>query len=88
VHTTLHRDFTLLLSLCYSDCAFTIQEFIETLECIIPLVYHLDSIMMENLLGVLCLIDRTLVEVEWQVPLMRFRALYTLVHEWKVWESE
>jgi hypothetical protein len=29
------------------DCAFTFQEFIETLECIIPLVYHLDSIVVD-----------------------------------------
>jgi hypothetical protein len=47
MHTKPHRDFTLELSLCYSDCAFTFQVFIETLECIIPLVYHLYSIMLE-----------------------------------------
>jgi hypothetical protein len=33
---------------------------------------------------VLCLAARTLVEVEWQVPLMRFRDFYTLVNEWNV----
>jgi hypothetical protein len=46
----------------------------ETLECIIPFVYHLAPIIVENLLVVLCLVDRTLVEVEWQTPLARFRA--------------
>jgi hypothetical protein len=53
------------------------------------LVYHLDPIVMENPLVVLCLADRTSVEVEWQVPLMRFRAFYTLVRDWNVenWNS-
>jgi hypothetical protein len=53
------------------------------------LVYHLDPIIMENPLVVLCLADRTSVEVEWQVPLMRFRAFYTLVRDWNVenWNS-
>jgi hypothetical protein len=46
----------------------------EILECIIPFVYHLAPIVMENLLVVLCLVDRTLVEVEWQTPLVIFRA--------------
>jgi hypothetical protein len=46
----------------------------ETLECIIPFVYHLAPIIVENLLVVLCLVDRTPVEVEWQTPLARFRA--------------
>jgi hypothetical protein len=32
----------------------------------------------------LCLVDRTLVEVGWQVPLVRFMAFYTLVHEGNV----
>jgi hypothetical protein len=36
-----------------------------------PFVYHLDHIVVENLLVVLCLADRTPVEVEWQVPLVR-----------------
>jgi hypothetical protein len=36
-------------------------------------VYHLDPIVVENLFVVLCLVDRTLVEVEWQTPLVRFR---------------
>jgi hypothetical protein len=36
----------------------------ETLECSIPFLYHLDHIMVENLLVMLCLVDRTLVEVE------------------------
>jgi hypothetical protein len=26
-------------------------------------------------------VDRTMIEVEWQVPLMRLQAFYTLVHE-------
>jgi hypothetical protein len=34
-----------------------------------------------NPLVVLCLVDRTMVQVEWQVPLVRFRAFYTLVNE-------
>jgi hypothetical protein len=54
-------------------------ELIETLECIVPFVYHLDHIMVENPLVMLCLADRTSVEVKWQVPLMRLRAFYTLV---------
>jgi hypothetical protein len=33
---------------------------------------------------VLCLADRTPVEVEWQVLLMRFRVFYILVNEWNV----
>jgi hypothetical protein len=37
-------------------------------------VYHLDPIVVENPLVILCLVDRTPVEVEWQTPLMRFRA--------------
>jgi hypothetical protein len=52
-------------------CAFMLQELNETLECIVPLV-------------VLCLADRTSVEVEWQFPLTRFRAFYTLVRGWNV----
>jgi hypothetical protein len=42
-----------------------LQELNETLECIIPFLYHLDPIVMENPLVVLCLADRTLVEIEW-----------------------
>jgi hypothetical protein len=42
-------------------------------------VHHLDPIVVEDLLVVLCLADRTLIEVEWQVPLVRIRAFYTLV---------
>jgi hypothetical protein len=45
------------------------------------LLYHLDPIVMENPLAVLCLVDRTMIEVEWQVPLTRLQAFYTLVHE-------
>jgi hypothetical protein len=37
-------------------------------------VYHLDLIVVENPLVMICLVDRTPVEVEWQTPLMRFRA--------------
>jgi hypothetical protein len=36
--------------------------------------------MVENPLVVLCLADITLVEVVWQVQLVRFRAFYTMVH--------
>jgi hypothetical protein len=61
-----------------------LYELNETLECIIPFLYHLDPIMVENTLVVLCLADRTLVEIEWQVPLVRFRAFYTLVLDWNV----
>jgi hypothetical protein len=49
-------------------------ELNETLEFIIPFIYHLHPIVVENPLEVICLVDRTLVEVEWRVPLMRFRA--------------
>jgi hypothetical protein len=34
-----------------------------------PFVSHLDPIVVENSLVVLCLVDRTPVEVEWQFPL-------------------
>jgi hypothetical protein len=37
-------------------------------------IYHLDPIMVENLLVVLFLVDRIPVEVKWQTPLTRFRA--------------
>jgi hypothetical protein len=47
-------------------------------------VHHLDPIMVEDPLVVLCLEDRTPVEVEWQVLLVKFRAFYTLVREWNV----
>jgi hypothetical protein len=33
---------------------------------------------------VLCLVNRTLIEVECQVPHARFRAFYTLVRVWQV----
>jgi hypothetical protein len=56
----------------------------ETLECIIPFLYHLDPIVVENPLVVLCLVDRTFVKVECWVPLMRFRAFYTLVRDWNI----
>jgi hypothetical protein len=55
-----------------------LYELNETLECIIPFVYHLVPIVVENPLVVLCLADRTLVQVDWQVPLARFRDFYTL----------
>jgi hypothetical protein len=48
-------------------------ELNETLECIIPVVYHLAPIVVENLLVVLCLVDRAPVEVGWLTPLARFR---------------
>jgi hypothetical protein len=51
-----------------------LQELNETLECIIPFVYHLDPIVVENPLVMLCFMNRTPVEVEWQTPLSRFRA--------------
>jgi hypothetical protein len=53
----------------------------ETLECIIPFVYNPDPIVVENPLVMLCLVDRTPVEVEWQTPLVRFRTFYTLVRD-------
>jgi hypothetical protein len=55
-------------------CAFRLYELNETLECIISFVYPLDPIIVENLLAMLCLVDRISVEVEWQTPLARFRA--------------
>jgi hypothetical protein len=45
-------------------------------------VHHLYPIVVEDPLLALCLADRTSVEVKWQDPLTRFRAFYTLVHEW------
>jgi hypothetical protein len=44
-----------------------------------PLYYHLDPVVVESLLVVLRLTDRTPVEVDWQVPLARFRTFYTPV---------
>jgi hypothetical protein len=44
----------------------------------------LDPIMVENPLVVLCLAEKTLVEVEWQVQLMRLGLFISLVHEWNV----
>jgi hypothetical protein len=48
------------------------------------LLYHIGPIMVENPLVMLYLVDRTPVEVEWQTPLVRFRAFYTLVQDWNV----
>jgi hypothetical protein len=45
--------------------------------CISPLSY-----VVENPLVILSLADRTPVEVEWQTPLTRFMAFYTLVRDW------
>jgi hypothetical protein len=56
-----------------------LYELNKSLECIIPLVYHLDPIVVENLLVVLCLVDRTPIEVERQIPHTRFRAFYSLI---------
>jgi hypothetical protein len=50
-----------------------LYELNETVECIIPFVYHLDPIVVENPLAVLCLVNRTPIEVEWQIPFVRFR---------------
>jgi hypothetical protein len=50
-----------------------LYELNEALECIIPFLYHLALIVVENSLVVLCLVNRTLVEVEWQIPLARFK---------------
>jgi hypothetical protein len=44
-----------------------------------PFYCHLDPIVVESPLVVQCLADRTLGEVEWQIPLLRFWAFYTLV---------
>jgi hypothetical protein len=49
-----------------------------------PFCSTLDPIVVENLLVVLCLADRTPIKVEWKVSLTRFRAFYTLVNEWNV----
>jgi hypothetical protein len=51
-----------------------LYELNETLECIILFVYHLALIVVKNPLVVLCLMDRTPVDVEWQTLLARFRA--------------
>jgi hypothetical protein len=64
------------------DYLFMSQEFIESLECITTFVYHLDPIVVENSLVVLCLADITPVEVEWQVPLVRLGLLISMVHDW------
>jgi hypothetical protein len=50
--------------------------------CISP-----SSYLVENPLVLLCLADRTLVEVAWQTPLMRFRAFYSLVQELEWFEK-
>jgi hypothetical protein len=49
-----------------------------------PFLDHLEPIVVESPLVVLCLVGRTSVEVRWQVPLMRFRAFYTLVRDWNL----
>jgi hypothetical protein len=41
-----------------------LYELNETLEYIIPFLYHLAPIVVENSLVVLCLVNRTPVEVE------------------------
>jgi hypothetical protein len=46
-----------------------------------PFCSTLDPIVVENLLVVLCLADRTPIKVEWKVSLTRFTAFYTLVNE-------
>jgi hypothetical protein len=63
------------------DCAFMFEEFIETLECITPFVYHLDPIVVQNSLVVLCLAYRTPIEVECHVSLARLELFISLVHE-------
>jgi hypothetical protein len=42
-----------------------LYELNETLKYSIPFLYHLDPTVMENPLVVLCLVDRTMVEVKW-----------------------
>jgi hypothetical protein len=59
-----------------------------TLEFIIPFVYLLAPILVENQLVMLCLVDRSPVEVEWQTPLVRFIVFYTLVRDWNVEKLE
>jgi hypothetical protein len=49
----------------YLICAFVLYELNKTLKCIIPFLYHHAPILVENSLVVLCLVDITLVEVEW-----------------------
>jgi hypothetical protein len=46
-----------------------------------PFVHRLDPIVVEDPLVMLYLVDRTPVEVEWQTPLARFTAFYTLVQD-------
>jgi hypothetical protein len=41
-----------------------LYELNKTLECIIPFEYHLDPIVVKNLLVVLCLVDITSIEVK------------------------
>jgi hypothetical protein len=60
------------------------RSLLKPYNALFPLVYHFDPIMVENSLEVLCLEARTTVDVKWQVPLMIFRAFYSLVHEWNV----
>jgi hypothetical protein len=51
-----------------------LYELNETLEYIIPFLYRIAPIMVENPLVVLFLVDKTPVEVKWHTPLARFRA--------------
>jgi hypothetical protein len=60
------------------------RSLLKPWNALFPFVYHLDPIMVESPLVVLSLADRTLIEVRWQVPLVRFRAFYTLVEDWNV----
>jgi hypothetical protein len=48
-----------------------LQEFVETIECITTFGYQPRTYHGGNLLVVLCLVDRTPVEIEWRVPLAR-----------------
>jgi hypothetical protein len=64
---------------CIVNCAFTLQELIETIEFILPFPYHPRNYRGGNPLLVLCLADRIPVKVQWLVPLVR---LGLFIHYW------
>jgi hypothetical protein len=59
--------------------AFTLYEFNETLERITTPSISPLILSWWNPLVVLCLVDRTTIEAEWQVPLVRIRFFYPLL---------
>jgi hypothetical protein len=56
-----------------------LHEFIETLDCITT--HSISPLILSWLkpIALLCLVDRSMLEVKWHVPLVRFRGFYPLL---------